>query len=197
MPLNMVHSPQSGVVVGINVAAGESVDPEQVVITIAELSSVWVMANVYEKDLGRVALGKEAEIYFSAYPDVRFRGLITNISSVLDEKTRTVKVRCEVSNPRSHLKLEMFGTVSVPTRGVFEALAVPDAALQRIQDQEAVFVSKGQDVFEKRFVRVGRQRGGMVEILENLQSGEKVVTHGSFYLKSILLRDTLGGGHAH
>lgn len=196
IPTDTIRSPIAGVVTAVEVAPSESILSSDVLAEVVDLRDVWVLADVYEKDLGQVALRKLAEVRVSTYPNRSFPGTVTAISDVLDEKTRTAKVRVEVDNPQLELKLNMFATVWVPTREVVQALVVPDSAIQQVEGKECVFVRAGDGVFERRPITTGRTIDHQVEILEGVRSGEEVVAQGSFLLKSTLLRDQIGG-HEH
>ena len=190
---NILRAPFSGVVTGYNVAEGELVEPSSELMKITDLSRVWVLADVYEKDLAAVRAGKPVAVRVAAYPDKVFRGRITYVGDVIEAETRTAKVRCVVPNEDGRLKLEMFATIEIPTEDVRRTLAVPSAAIQQVNGQPVVFVQRSKTEFEKRTVETGLQKGGWVEIRSGLRAGELVVTDGSFYLKSALLRELIGG----
>ena len=196
VPLDTIRSPTDGVITRVGVAPDESITASDILVEVVDLREVWVLADVYEKDIGKVALRGLAEITVSTYPEQPFVGTVTAISDVLDQKTRTAQVRVEVDNLQLKLKLNMFAMVWVPTRVVLQALVLPDSAIQQIQGQEIAFVRLSEGVFERRALRTGRTIGHLVEILEGIRPGEEVVAHGSFLLKSTLLRDQIGG-HGH
>jgi cobalt-zinc-cadmium efflux system membrane fusion protein len=188
-----LKAPFDGIVIQYNAAEGETFGPDDVIFAVADLSTAWILADVYEKDVAAIHPGQEASILVDAYPGEVFRGRITNVSAFLDPKTRTAKVRCEVANPDGRLKLEMFATVQLPTPAGRQALMVPSGALQQVGDRTLVFVPAGGDEFEPRYVRTGARSDGWVEIAAGLKEGERVATHGSFFLKSTLLRSEIGG----
>jgi cobalt-zinc-cadmium efflux system membrane fusion protein len=195
--LTKLNAPFDGTVIGYDVAEGEVVAPERVLLTIANLGTVWTMADIYERDLGAILGARHAEINFEAYPGQRFKGRITYLGDVLDPESRTVKVRCVIPNPDSLLKLGMFATIKIPTEESRRLPAVPADAVQLIDGEPVLFVETSKGTFEKRAVRTGPERDRMVVIEQGLKVGEVVVTEGSFALKSELLREQLGGGHAH
>jgi cobalt-zinc-cadmium efflux system membrane fusion protein len=160
--------------------------------TVADLSTVWVQAEVYEKDLGRLRVGQPAFITVDTYPNEQFTGRVTYISDFLDPQTRTAKVRCEVPNGGIRLKLDMFAGVSLPTTFSRHALAVPAGAIQTVGDRTVVFVRKAPTKFEPRWVTAGNTVKDFVEITNGLNGGEAVVKAGSFHLKSILTGKELG-----
>jgi cobalt-zinc-cadmium efflux system membrane fusion protein len=172
-------------------------DPESTLFTIANLDILWIILAIYEKDLAKIDLGQETELYVSAYPDDEFKGRITYISSVVEEATRTVKVRVEIDNSKRMLKPGMFATAKIITGEPEEIFTVPLSAIQRLQDKEVVFVDKGDGLFECCTVKTGREFETDIEILEGVKEGEQVVIEGAFYLKSELLKETIGEGHAH
>lgn len=182
----VVRAPFGGAVTAANVAPGEAVDTERELFTISDLSTVWVLGDLYQKDLASVRAGQRAEITTEAYPDDTFVGRITNVSDVLDLNTRTAKVRAEVTNRERRLKVQMFVTMQIPTTAERPRVVVPTAAIQQIDDNTVVFVQTGDDTFQKRVVRVGLGIGGLVPIDDGLKAGERVVTDGAFMLKSKL-----------
>ena len=176
----------AGVVTATNVAPGESVDTERELLTVADLSNVWVLGDIYQKDLGSVRRGQDALITVESYPGETFSGRITYISDVLDPASRTAKVRAEVPNRDGRLKLQMFVSMQVPTGDTRATIVIPSAALQEIDEQPVVFVQTGDDTFEKRIVKVGPAQRESVPVLEGVKAGERVVTTGAFMLKSKL-----------
>jgi cobalt-zinc-cadmium efflux system membrane fusion protein len=185
-------APFDGVVIKVNPAPGRVVEPSDELFTIADLSQVWVQAEVYEKDLGRIRVGQMATITVDTYPGERFRGRVTYIGDFLDPQTRTARVRCEVPNPGTRLKLDMFASVQLPTTFSRKAVAVPQAALQQLEGKTVIFVSKGPTAFEVRTVKTGNTVQGQTEIVEGLAAGEPIVIQGAFHLKSIVAGKELG-----
>lgn len=190
----ILRAPFNGVVTKYDIAEGEVVGPDREVFTIADLSTVWVQADVYEKDIAALRKNVPVKVIVDSYPGESFSGRITYISDVLDPKTRTAKVRCEVLNPTGRLKLDMFATIVIPSPKGRSAVMVPSAALQQIDDQQIVFVQVAEDEFERRDVKLGSREGDWVEIVSGVKAGERVVTAGSFDLKSALLRAEIGEG---
>ncbi|MEX2264473.1 MAG: efflux RND transporter periplasmic adaptor subunit [Bryobacteraceae bacterium] len=190
--ITAIRSPFAGVVTKVNAAPGEVADSEDEIFTVADLSRVWVQAEVYEKDLGRIRIGQIAFITVDTYPDRRFGGKVTYMSDVLDPQTRTAKVRCEVVNRGTPLKIDMFATVQLPTTFRRQAVAVPADAVQQIEDKAVVFVQSEATKFETREVGVGKVVEGLREITSGLRPGEPVVVQGAFHLKSIVVGRELG-----
>ncbi len=190
--LTTLRAPFAGVVTKAQAAAGEIADADRDLFTVADLSEVWVQAEVYEKDLGRIRIGQIAFITVDTYPDAKMAGRVAYVSDVLDPQTRTAKVRCELPNPGFRLKLDMFASVRVPTTFSKDALVVPLGALQQFEDKSVVFIQKGVTSFEMRPVKTGNTVNEQLEIVSGLKEGEKVVTQGAFHLKSIAAGKGLG-----
>ena len=188
-PLNAsatLRAPFAGVVMDAPVAQGETIDVERELMTVTDLSTVWVQADVYERDLAAVSRGRRVQVFVPAYPDLPFDGRVTYVSDTLEPTSRTAKVRVEVANPGGRLKLEMAATVLIPTEGTRAGLAVPTAAVQRIDGEPVVFLRLDEERFQKRRVRLGREADGWAEVLEGLKAGDVVVTQGAVMLKSKL-----------
>jgi cobalt-zinc-cadmium efflux system membrane fusion protein len=128
------------------------------------------------------------------YPDRTFSGQLTYVSDLIDPQTRTAKVRCVVANADGALKLDMFARVAIPTAERRQGIAVPQAAVQHVANAPIVFVRESATTFARRDVTLGATADGRVEVLKGLRTGEVVVSYGSFYLKTALLRDLLGEG---
>ncbi len=187
-----ITAPFDGIVTKAVTAPGEVVDAATGLFTLADISRVWVQAEVYEKDLGRLQVGQSAIIHVDTYPEERFAGKVTYISDALDPQTRTAKVRCEVANDLVRLKLDMFATVQLPTTFSRRAVAVPIGAIQQLETKTVVFVQRGMAQFEAREITPGKNVNGQVEVLAGLQEGELVVVVGAFHLKSIVAGKELG-----
>ena len=190
---NVLKAPRSGVITKFDVSQGEVVEREKELLTIVDTSVVWVLGDIYEKDLAAVKSGGEARISVASYPDVSFKGRITYVSESLDPASRTAKVRCVMENRDGRLRLEMFANVEVPGTAKRRTLAVSADAIQKMDSDEVVFVQRDDKRFEKRVVQTGERTEGWVELMKGVGKGEKVVTKGSFYVKSALLREQIGG----
>ncbi|MFB3905272.1 MAG: efflux RND transporter periplasmic adaptor subunit [Acidobacteriota bacterium] len=188
---SVLTAPFAGVVTQFNASPGESIDAEDELMTVSDLTVVWVQADLFEKDIRFVREGNTAEVRVAAQPDRVFKGRITYVGDILDPHTRTAKVRVEVPNPEGMLKVEMFATVRIPTAIMGPALMVPVDSVVKVEDHMVVFV-KRQNGFDKRPVELGRQVGDWVEVTEGLEEGETVVTEGAFLLKSELKKAELG-----
>lgn len=187
-------SPNSGTVIEKHAVLGDLAKTDESLFTVADLSVLWIEAALFEKDLGRVKTGADAEVTVTAYPEQVFKGKLTYISSVLDKETRTLKARIEVPNPDRKLKPNMFAIAHIATTSQAEALAVPQQALLLMSGEPNVFIEK-DGAFEPRTVKPGERSGGMVVIASGLEPGAKVVVDGAFALKARLLKSTLGEGH--
>lgn len=188
----VLRAPFAGVVTKATASPGDVIDAGRDVFTVADLSRVWVQAEVYEKDLGRIRTGQNAVITVDTYPNEFFAGRVTYIGDVLDLQTRTARVRCEVDNHDMRLKTGMFANVELPTTFSKQALVVPSSALQQVEGKNVVFVRHSSTQFEKREVEKGVTVSGQTEIVSGLKAGEPVVTQGAFHLKSILAGGELG-----
>lgn len=193
---NVLRAPFSGVIIGYDVAEGELVEPSRELLTLADVSTVWVLADVYEKDLGLIREGRSVEIQSPAYPDRTFQGNLTYISDVLEKETRTARTRCVVANPEGLLKLQMFVTVRIPTVQQKTAVAVPEEAIQNLEGQDVVFVAKEPGRFTKVAVTTGLSADGWIEVA-GFEENVPIVSRGSFYLKSAFQRAEIEVGHGH
>ena len=191
----VLRAPFDGVITKYDVAQGEVVEPERELFTVTDLSQVWVLADIYEKDITKVRAGTTAVVRVDAYPDLTFSGRVTYVADLIDPRTRSAKARVVVANPDAALKLDMFARVSVPTANARGALVVPVAAVQTIDNQPVVFVKAGDTRFERRSVELGAAAGEFIEIRSGVAAGDAVVGAGSFHLKTALLRERIGDEH--
>lgn len=183
-----LRAPFDGRVIMRNITRGEVVEMEQKLFTVADLSDVWVVGNVPEKDVQFIRKDQKVDVIVSAYPHAIIPGTITYIGDVLDPSTRTMRLRVTVLNPGRLLKPEMFATVRVYAAETPNALTVPLEAVQNGPNGKMVFVQRGTNDFEVRTVKVGSEQGEVVTVLEGVSAGEQVVTKGSFVLKSEMER---------
>ncbi len=190
----MIRAPSSGIVMKRDITSGASVNPGDQLFFISDLSSVWVIAEVSEKYLTTVRVGLPVEIHVAAFPETSFAGKITRISEVMNPQTRTVEVRCLADNRQGRLKAEMFATVSFGSLAMGEkrsAVLVSQKALQEMEGQTIVFVARDGNQFERRPVKIGRKQGELVEVISGLSGRERIVTTGSFMLKSEMQKSQL------
>jgi len=187
----VIRSPLSGTVIESNIIAGNVIEKGANLFRLSDLSSLWITAYVYEKDIGLVKKGQEVEVISSA-PQKSFLGRVEAINEVLDETTRTFKVRITVDNSNGLLKPEMFCQCQFKAQSSEKLLTVPLSAVQTIEGEKYVFLPQAENSFEKRAIKTGRELGNYVQVLEGLKPGEEVVTEGSFVLKSELLKAQFG-----
>ncbi len=187
-------SPLSGVVVRQEAMTGAGVEPTQMLYLVADLSVVWVEANVHERDLARVRAGQSAEVRVQAYPDQIFSGRVKTLGLALDEQTRTLMVRIVLPNRGETLNPGMLAQVNLLTDEAGEVVTVPAEAVQRDGERSLVFVEQAPGVFAVREVTVGRTAGNRTEIRAGVEPGEKVVTTGSFRLKSDMKKTEMEAG---
>jgi cobalt-zinc-cadmium efflux system membrane fusion protein len=185
MPL---RAPFDGRVITRNITRGEVVETEQKLFTVANLTDVWVIGNVPEKDVRFIRKDQKVNVVLAAYPHAIFSGTITYVGDVLDPATRTMRLRVTVSNPDRLLKPEMFAIVSVYGASSPDTLSVPLEAVQDGPGGKIVFVQREDGAFEARTVKLGDEEGDVVRVLEGVKAGEQVVTKGSFALKSEMER---------
>ena len=183
-----LRAPFDGRVIMRNITRGEVVEAQQKLFTVADLSAVWVVGNVPEKDVQFIRKDQKVDVIVSAYPHAIVPGTITYLGDVLDPATRTMRLRVTVQNPGRLLKPEMFATVLVYATPTPDALTVPIEAVQNGPTGTIVFVQRGTNDFEVRTVKVGSEQGEVVTVLEGVSVGEQVVTKGSFMLKSEMER---------
>jgi cobalt-zinc-cadmium efflux system membrane fusion protein len=179
-----VLAPISGEVVERLVSPGQVVQAGQTqAFTISDLSTVWVLANVYQADLAYVRRGDDVVVQTDAYPD-SFHGRISYVAPALDPNTRTLQARIVVDNPGERLKRDMYCTVTVTAGTLSGVMAVPNASILRDDNNEPfVYVASDGSQFGRRDVVVGATQGDRTQILKGLSAGEKVVGDGSLFLQ--------------
>lgn len=182
-----------GEIVERNATVGEVVDPNKILFTIADLSTVWVRADFPEQQTARLKVGLSIELRVRAYPEEVFSGRILYVGAMVDAATRTVMVRSEVPNPDRRLRPEMFADVVLLTEEQ-PMLTVPRTAIQQAGDRTVAFVVRGPRRFERRVVAIGETAGEYVEVMGGLAEGDEVVTQGSYSLKSEVLREQMPSG---
>ena len=193
-----ITAPFDSRVIVRNLTKGEVVEVTEKLFTVADLSEVWVLANIPEKDIPFIrsisqtsGVEQLVEVLLTAYPGEVFHGRVTYIGDVLDVATRTMSLRLELPNPDRKLKPHMYATIrihSLPERNV---LMIPEQAVQRERDRRFVFVQRDATTFEARDVSLGETNGEMIKILDGLREGEPVVMKGAFILKSELFGDEI------
>lgn len=197
----VLRAPAPGAVLEMHAVPGEAVRPDQSVFTLGDLSQLWVIADVYEAQLQAVLAHEfhgdmRASVAAKAYPGETFPATVDYVAPAMDEKTRTLKVRVGVPNPRGKLRAGMFVNVELLLPTGREALAVPTAAVLADEGRSFVFVRHHGEYWVRRPVTLGPRSGGWVEVTKGLAGGETVATEGCFLLKSDVLRSKMGAGCA-
>jgi multidrug efflux pump subunit AcrA (membrane-fusion protein) len=178
-----LHAEVNGFVVVKNVVQGMRIMPTDTLFEIADLSRVWVMADVYDSDISAVRIGSMADITVSSLPGRHWRGAVTFLSPTVDEKTRTVKVRIEVDNQTGALKPDMFGDVLLSTSSGM-GLVVSDSAVIDTGERTIVFLDRPDGRIEPRQVQLGLRLADGYQVLAGLAKGDRVVTAANFLLDS-------------
>jgi Cu(I)/Ag(I) efflux system membrane fusion protein len=178
-----MYAPMTGVVTKKDVVMGHRLNEGDMPYEITDLREVWVLADAYESDLGRLHLGMRASLSLQAFPNRAFRGKVIFVDPILDPKTRTAKVRLSFPNPTGELRPEMFGEVvlQAPAR---EGLRIAADAVIDSGTKKVVFVALGGGKFQPREVRVGAANADVVEVMSGLRAGEQVVTRANFLIDS-------------
>jgi len=188
------YAPVSGIVLEKKAVQGMRFMPGEVLYQIADLSSVWVIAEVAEQDIGAVKAGSVAQVSLAAYPDKHLQGRVDFIYPTLNTATRTVQVRVELANPKRMLKPAMFASVDFAVSHAGKVLAVPTSAVIDSGTRQVVLVQLEQGRFEPRTVRLGSRSENYVAVLDGISEGEQVVTSANFLIDAESnLRAALGG----
>lgn len=177
-----VRSPVAGIVTEKKALQGMRFMPGEMLYQVTDLSSVWVVADVYEQDLALLKTGAKASVTIDAYPGKTFNGTITYVYPALKAETRTVPVRIELPNPGQLLKPAMFAQVALAAGGNAPVLTVPDSAVIDSGTRRIVLVQKGEGRFEPREVKTGARGDGHVEVTEGVRDGERVVVAANFLI---------------
>ncbi|MCU0662618.1 MAG: efflux RND transporter periplasmic adaptor subunit [Myxococcota bacterium] len=196
-----IRAPIDGTVLVMHAVPGEVAQSDEPLLTIGDNTSVWVWADLYERDIAPVKLGQAqaplpASISVKAYPGEEFPGVVDLVSPAMDESSRTVKLRIAVPNSEGRLLAGMFASVRVFLPSKHEVLAVPSEAVLEDEGRSFVFIHHHDDFYLRRPVKVGRAWAGLVEIAQGLEPGVTVVSRGAFLLKSDVLRSKMGAGCA-
>jgi cobalt-zinc-cadmium efflux system membrane fusion protein len=189
-----IRAPFAGVIIHMAAAPGDVIESGAELFSLANLSTVYVQAQVYEKDLGQVRVGQTASVTVDSYPGEHVTGSVASISDLIDTQTRTAAVRCQIANPGGRLKLDMLAIVQFPTSTKRAALSVPSDAVQTVDGKSVVFIRNSPSRFSVRQVETGVTSEGRTEIVRGVSAGEPVVSKGAFAVKSVLLGKELGDG---
>lgn len=180
-------SPATGVVLHKNAVEGEFIKAGTPAYKIADLSTIWVQASVYDYEVPWIQEGQPAQMELSYHPGETYRGTVAYVYPSLDQKTRTVQVRLEFPNPNLELKPGMFANVRIQTRPKKDVTVIPNEAIIRTGERNVVFVAMGEGAFEPREVTLGMeggQRNNEIEVLEGVKPGEEIVTSAQFLFDS-------------
>lgn len=179
-----IYSPQNGIIAELNIREGMHITPTTDIMSIVDLSTVWMIAQVYEDQANWVKVGELADARLSAFPGKIWKGEVEYIYPQLDPTTRTLKVRFRFKNPNNILKPNMYANVSLSVENKPDVLSIPTEALIRTSKGNRVVISLGNGRFDIRSVITGIESGDRVEILSGLKSGEQVVISGQFLIDS-------------
>jgi membrane fusion protein, heavy metal efflux system len=189
-----LRAPISGIVVSRHAVIGQPVTAEEVIAEIVDLSEVWFLGRVFEKDLGRLHVNARADVQLNAYPALRFVGSVEYIGRQVDPVARTVTARVRRSDPDDRLRVGLFGTAFVSTgeeQTKQPTIVVPRSALSEVGGKPVVFVEQADGHFELHALTLGESAAGKVQVIAGLREGERVVTEGVFTLKSAVLKRTI------
>jgi Cu(I)/Ag(I) efflux system membrane fusion protein len=180
-PVLTVYAPSSGIVLKREAVPGKYVEPGTTLYEVADLSTVWISADIYESEVAAVTLNQPASVTFAAYPGETFRGNVSYIYPSLNTEARTVRVRMELQNPGLKLKPGMYGNVTLQTDAV-NTLVVPKEAVLDTGLRQLVFLDRGEGAYMPYPVKLGRRSQDSVEVLEGLKEGDRIVTSANFLL---------------
>ena len=179
-----IYAPSSGTVMVKEVVEGQKITPNKQLMTIADLSDLWIKADIYESELGTIKVGTDTEITFNYSPGKIYKGKITFIYPTVDPVTRTVSVRIDIQNKNAELKPAMFGNVKIIGEGSAEMPAIPETAVIRSGKKNIVVLGLGEGKFKPIEVTLGNYSNGFYQVLKGLKLNDKIVTSGQFMLDS-------------
>ncbi len=183
-----------GVILGVYAEPGDTLDPLIPLATVADVSRLRCIFDIFEKDIGRIREGQKVRVKVSAYPEDIFWGSVTYISPRVNESSRTIKVRVDVENPEGKLKFGMSAVASI-SLSERQVLMVPESAIQNIDGRDAVIALIRDDSLMVRYVDIGSRVDGRVEIKSGLQEGERIIGEGGLILKDLLVKEATRGSH--
>jgi cobalt-zinc-cadmium efflux system membrane fusion protein len=186
-PVATLAAPIAGVVVDRQIGPGQYLQAGggTPVFTIADPSTVWLLANVRESDAGLVNLGQAVEVRVPAYPMREFKARVTYVAALIDPNTHRLPVRAEIDNRDGALKPEMFASFRILTSEATESPAVPAAAVVYEGEMAHVWVVAGDGLLAYRAIRTGRNNGGLIEVLDGLKAGEQIITKGGLFIDQV------------
>lgn len=183
-PLINVHAPQNGIISQLNIREGMRVTPDTEVMALTDLSTIWMMAEIYESQVPWIKVGQPAEARLPYWPNRVWRGKVDYVYPQVDSVTRTLKVRLQFANHDSFLKPNMYADVSLLAAPVNNVISIPQEALIRTSEGDRVIMALGEGRFEPRAVTVGMESGDRIAIVSGLKPGETVVTSAQFLIDS-------------
>lgn len=199
----ILRAPQAGTLIAQNISVGKMVQTTESLYTITDLSNLWVWCDIYEKDLAALhqpfqkGQSLNAVVQVDAFAESAFEGVVDLVGNVMDEHTRTVKIRVQVKNPENKLRPGMFADVAVLIPGEGHMNAVPQNAVMSDAGSYFVFRHFKDDLWVRCDIIPGQSQGGYVEILKGISEADRIITGGAFMLKSEVLKEKMGGGCAH
>jgi Cu(I)/Ag(I) efflux system membrane fusion protein len=179
-----IYSPQKGIISTLGVREGMQVTPEMEMMSIIDLSTIWIMVEVFEQQSSWVKVGQSVDAKFSAFPGKSWKGKIEFVYPELDATTRTVKVRLLFDNPDNLLKPNMYALITLSVAPLESVLSIPKEALIQTGDGDRVIISLGKGKFQVQPVKTGIESGSRIQILSGLKEGELVVSSGQFLIDS-------------
>jgi cobalt-zinc-cadmium efflux system membrane fusion protein len=188
-----IVAPRSGTVLKREITIGQVVQPADPAFTIADLSDVWIVANVPEEDGGRLRRDMEVQVRIPALPQQKITGHLSFVSPIVDPQTRTVEVRMDIANPAGLLKPDELASMTLTGR-TDRKLTLPDAAVIREQNKDYVFVKTAPQTFVLREVSLGNEENDRRMVLRGVQTGEHIVTEGAFHLNNQRKQNEIKGG---
>jgi cobalt-zinc-cadmium efflux system membrane fusion protein len=189
-----LHAPMNGKIVHRNLVKGDSISPAHVMFEVADLSSMWAYLDIYENDFQKVKEGQSCFLQIEGLSGEIFSGKIMSIGSEIDPKTRSLKVRAKIDNPQSLLKSHMFGKAKILIHQNVPMLLVPKSSVQWDGCCNIVFIQISETLYAPKKVALGCETQDHYEVLSGLDEGEKIVTEGSFLLKTEILKSSIGAG---
>ncbi len=181
----VIRAPRSGVILDVSAATGEfsqALSAPAPLCTVADITTVWAVGDIYEKDLAATKTGEQAQVTLNAYPDQHWTGRVSVVSDAVDPATRTLHVRVILPNADGRIKPGLFGAIRL-LRSSAQGILVPSAAVLREGDTSYIFVSKGNGRFVRNTVKLGRAVDGTLEILSGLNAGDTIVSDGALLLR--------------
>jgi membrane fusion protein, heavy metal efflux system len=189
-----IKSPVNGLVTERNVVIGQYIDVTTNAFVIINVSNLIVEGQIREDEISKISGKPEIKFTTQTYSGIEFSGRVYYTSQLVDPQTRTIGIRARINNSNSMLKPEMFGLMHIPLSGSVKGMFISSDAVEKIDENSVIFIAINDSIFEKRIVELGIELDGKVEIKKGLNSGEKYVSGGTFYLKSELMKNSFGEG---